>query len=50
MLQLDEKYFWDFPGGPVAKTPRCHCRGGPDMIPDQGKKNPMAQLRHREAK
>ena len=24
---LKINYLWDFPGGPVVKTPRFHCRG-----------------------
>ena len=30
-----QRDLWDFPGGPVVRTPCCHCRG-PGSIPGQG--------------
>ena len=37
---------WDFPGGPMAKIP-CFHRGvrGPSLIPGQGTRSHMPQLR-----
>ena len=37
---------WDFPGGPVAKSP-CSHRGarGPSLIPGQGTRSHLLQLR-----
>ena len=35
---------WDFPGGPVAKTPRSQ-GGGPGSVSGQGTKSHMLQLR-----
>ena len=35
---------WDFPDGPVAKTPCSQCRG-PGSIPGQGTRSHMPQLR-----
>ena len=38
----------DFPGGPVAKTPRSHA-GGPGSIPGQGTRSLMPQLKSSHA-
>ena len=37
--------YWDFPGGPVAKTLHSQGRGGPSSIPGQEARSHMAQLR-----
>ena len=39
-LQLKRQQ-WDFPGGPVVKTPSFHCRGTGSFA-DQGSKLPQA--------
>ena len=39
--QIQEGHSWDFPGGPVAKTPRSQC---PGSIPGQGTRFHMMQL------
>ena len=39
--------FRDFPGSPVAKTPKA---GGPGSIPGQGIRSHMTQLRSSTAK
>ena len=36
-LELNDITIWDFPGGPVGKTPHFHCRGT-GSIPGQGTK------------
>ena len=38
------KELWDFPGGPVAKTPCPLCRGQ-GLIPGQGTRSHMLKLR-----
>ena len=48
-LKLKEKVFGDFPGGPVAKTPHSNA-GGPGLIPDQGIRSHVPQLRPSSAK
>ena len=39
-----KKKIWDFPGGPVAKTPCSQCRGL-GSIPGQGTRSHMPRLR-----
>ena len=43
-LSIDTGHSWEFPGGPVAKTPCCQCRGL-GSIPGQGTRSHMLQLR-----
>ena len=40
---------WDFPGGPVVKTPHSQCRGA-GLIPGQGTKIPHASQRGQKKK
>jgi len=43
-LDLIQELLWDFPGGPVGKTPCFHCRGAGDVgsFPGWGTKIPHA--------
>ena len=41
---IENSLFGDFPGGPVAKIPRCQF-GGLGSVPDQGAGSDMPQLR-----
>ena len=40
--------FWDFPGGPVAKA-LWSLRKGPELIPGQGTRSHMTQLKPPQA-
>jgi len=44
VVVIFKKKIWDFPGDPVAKTPRSQCRGL-GSIPGQGTRSHMPQLR-----
>ena len=41
---------WDFPGGPVVKTPYFHLRGGTSSNPGEGTKIPHTTGHHRKKK
>ena len=36
---------WDFPGGPVTKSPSSQCREGRESFPGQGTRSHMSQLK-----
>ena len=44
VVVIFKKKIWDFPGDPVAKTPRSQCRGL-GSIAGQGTRSHMPQLR-----
>ena len=44
VVVIFKKKIWDFPGDPVAKTPRSQCRGL-GSIPGQGTRSHMPQLK-----